>query len=268
MSNPCASFVDFSAVHGKDPQAIVDNMELSAQSEKQPFLRRSWYSLTFSEDGSDEEEAREGRLKAAGSLLASPAGSAPASSSSEMSPTAGPAPSMMGASSSGTQDPATCEREEANDIDSEASTDVGSDDEDEGGNHAAHWDSDCEQMGSCGVRGLKPSEPSEKKQQVQQPQTQLLPLYVEPRSEETKANSGNCEDDEAVFQAPEDLERVVSPDSGDEDEEAVDAVALAQRRLLKRQRQRQERREQRALARAERSAQRYRPGPVGGRQRK
>lgn len=173
MSVPSSSSNTFR----RDPQAIVDSMEHHASAKKQPTLRRSWYSLTFSDSEDDGKQPID---------LALPA--------------------------------ASCEQEDALDSLSQASTDVGSDDEDARRDHVTH--SNCEYLRRSQLVA------EEREQQIQTaPQKQ----GVASSSEAAAKTSGNFEDDEAV--------------------------AMAYRRLLKKQRQRQERKELRRKERAERSAQ-------------
>jgi len=172
MSVPSSSSNTFR----RDPQAIVDSMEHHASAKKQPTLRRSWYSLTFSDSEDDGKQPID---------LALPA--------------------------------ASCEQEDALDSLSQASTDVGSDDEDARRDHVTH--SNCEYLRRSQLVA------EEREQQIQTaPQKQDLASS----SEEAAKTSGNLDDE---------------------------AVAMAYRRLLKKQRQRQERKELRRKERAERSAQ-------------
>jgi len=231
-----------SAIHGRgDPQAIVASMEVSSQRtfvEKQPFLRRSWYSLTFDSDTEYEEQP----ITAGSSSGSSGSGTPPA------------APAHTSATFTGSEsrqverDPADCRdsSEEAVDYMSDASTDVGSDDEDDECEECrqecqecrqecekcscAAPDSDCEQAAPLGAPNSASSEA------VHHDEQEIEAEEIEaPQVDFTNAETEN------------------SSSKGD-DNEYDDPVAMAQRRLLKRQRQRQERREQRSQARAERSA--------------
>jgi hypothetical protein len=152
--------------------------------------RRSWYSQTFSDDEGDDVEELSRWIGSEGSAVRS-------STSAE-----------------------TCQEQEA-DANSDASTDVGSDDE----------------GGKC----LDDFEVEEARSR--------------PSSTKAAACRVHLPEQVAMEAGPRPLESDI-PVKKELDEE--ETAGMVQRRLLKRQRQREERREQRARERAERSARRKR----------
>lgn len=186
-------------------------------------LRRSWYSQTFSDDECDDESGR------ASMLLTSPGGE----NETE----------IRGAGVFTATPPEACYMADNN---SDASTDVGSDDE-EGGKRLDEFEVDEVRSRPNSVRAASVCVRSGKANALErQPDfSQQLQVDVAEASSQVQDKSQTHEIEKSGM----DLEETLNAD---------ELTAMRERRLLKRQRQRGQRRDQRGLERAARSAQRKR----------